>query len=61
LKLEGLLTEQRNPASEGIDARSTAEIVRIINDEDLNTDNGYGDCLTWRRHHRNNRRARRFC
>lgn len=34
MKLEGLLTEQRNPASEGIDARSTAEIVRIINDED---------------------------
>ncbi|MFN7922656.1 MAG: N-acetylmuramic acid 6-phosphate etherase [Bryobacteraceae bacterium] len=32
--LERLLTEQRNPASEGIDARPTAEIVRIINDED---------------------------
>lgn len=32
--LEHLLTEQRNPASEGIDARSTGEILRIINRED---------------------------
>jgi N-acetylmuramic acid 6-phosphate etherase len=29
-----LLTEQPNPASEGIDARATAEILRIINTED---------------------------
>jgi N-acetylmuramic acid 6-phosphate etherase len=32
--LEDLLTEQRNPASDGIDGRETAEILRIINDED---------------------------
>jgi N-acetylmuramic acid 6-phosphate etherase len=32
--LEDLLTEQRNPASDGIDARETAEILRIINEED---------------------------
>ncbi len=32
--LEHLLTEQPNPASEGIDARPTADILRIINDED---------------------------
>lgn len=32
--LEKLLTEQANPASAGIDARSTAEILRIINEED---------------------------
>jgi N-acetylmuramic acid 6-phosphate etherase len=32
--LEKLLTEQANPASAGIDGRSTAEILRIINDED---------------------------
>ncbi|PYT31666.1 MAG: N-acetylmuramic acid 6-phosphate etherase [Acidobacteria bacterium] len=32
--LEHLLTEQPNPASEGIDARSTEEILRIINSED---------------------------
>jgi N-acetylmuramic acid 6-phosphate etherase len=32
--LEHLLTEQPNPASEGIDARSTEEILRIINNED---------------------------
>jgi N-acetylmuramic acid 6-phosphate etherase len=32
--LERLLTEQRNPASDGIDARSTLDVVRIINDED---------------------------
>ena len=33
-ELEKLLTEQRNPASDGIDARETSEIVRIINEED---------------------------
>jgi N-acetylmuramic acid 6-phosphate etherase len=32
--LEKLLTEQANPASAGIDGRSTAEILRIINEED---------------------------
>jgi N-acetylmuramic acid 6-phosphate etherase len=32
--LEHLLTEQPNPASEGIDARPTEEILRIINAED---------------------------
>jgi N-acetylmuramic acid 6-phosphate etherase len=32
--LEKLLTEQANPASAGIDGRSTAEILRIINDQD---------------------------
>ena len=32
--LEDLLTEQPNPASEGIDARSTTEILRIMNEED---------------------------
>ena len=32
--LEHLLTEQPNPASEGIDALPTAEILRIINRED---------------------------
>ena len=32
--LDDRLTEQRNPRSEGIDGRSSLEIVRIINDED---------------------------
>jgi N-acetylmuramic acid 6-phosphate etherase len=32
--LEGLLTEQRNPASEDIDVRTTAEMLRIMNAED---------------------------
>ena len=32
--LEKLLTEQANPASAGIDGRSTADILRIINEED---------------------------
>jgi N-acetylmuramic acid 6-phosphate etherase len=32
--LEHLLTEQPNPASEGIDAASTEQILRIINSED---------------------------
>lgn len=32
--LGGLLTEQRNPSSEGIDAKSTLEVLRVINDED---------------------------
>src|SRR6202049_841982 len=32
--LEHLLTEQPNPASEGIDAASTGQILRIINSED---------------------------
>jgi N-acetylmuramic acid 6-phosphate etherase len=32
--LEDLLTEQRNPASEGIDALPTEEILRVINTED---------------------------
>jgi N-acetylmuramic acid 6-phosphate etherase len=32
--LKDLLTEQRNPASEHIDARSTVEILEIINSED---------------------------
>jgi N-acetylmuramic acid 6-phosphate etherase len=32
--LEDLLTEQPNPASEGIDARPTGEILRIMNEED---------------------------
>ncbi len=32
--LGGLLTEQRNPSSEGIDAKSTLEVLRVINEED---------------------------
>jgi len=32
--LDKLLTEQANPASAGIDARSTADILRIINEQD---------------------------
>jgi N-acetylmuramic acid 6-phosphate etherase len=32
--LDGLLTEQRNPASEGIDALPTREVLAIINQED---------------------------
>jgi N-acetylmuramic acid 6-phosphate etherase len=32
--LENLLTEQSNPASEGIDALPTGQILRIINEED---------------------------
>src|SRR5215470_5180731 len=32
--LEHLLTEQPNPASEGIDVLPTAEVLRIINQED---------------------------
>src|SRR5690242_13208142 len=32
--LEHLLTEQPNPASEGIDALPTSEILRVINEED---------------------------
>jgi N-acetylmuramic acid 6-phosphate etherase len=32
--LENLLTEQPNPASEGIDRQSTEAVVRIINNED---------------------------
>jgi N-acetylmuramic acid 6-phosphate etherase len=34
LMLERLLTEQRNPASSEIDARPTADVLKIINDED---------------------------
>ena len=33
-EIEGLSTEQRNPKSMDIDARSTSEILKIINDED---------------------------
>jgi N-acetylmuramic acid 6-phosphate etherase len=32
--LEDLLTEQRNPASAGIDKLTTAEMLRVINEED---------------------------
>src|SRR5829696_1096566 len=32
--LENLLTEQRNPASAQIDTLATAEMLRVINDED---------------------------
>ena len=32
--LENLLTEQSNPASEGIDTLPTVEILRVINNED---------------------------
>ena len=32
--LEDLLTEQRNPASAGIDKLPTAEMLRVINEED---------------------------
>lgn len=32
--LEGLLTEQRNPASRNIDALPTEEVLRIINEQD---------------------------
>ena len=34
MNLDRLLTEQANPASRDIDTRSTAEILRIINEED---------------------------
>ncbi len=34
MSLQGLLTEQLNPASEGIDGRPTVDILRIINEED---------------------------
>jgi len=34
MKLDNLLTEQVNPASGGIDQRSTVEMLRIINEED---------------------------
>jgi|SRR5579863_7845994 len=34
MNLDGLLTEQRNPASEGIDALPTADVLSIINQED---------------------------
>lgn len=34
MKLETLLTEQRNPASAGIDRMSTAEMLRVMNAED---------------------------
>ena len=34
LDLKKIATEQRNPASEGIDRKSTLDIVRIINEED---------------------------
>jgi N-acetylmuramic acid 6-phosphate etherase len=34
MNLEGLLTEQTNPDSRDIDTRSTAEVLRIMNDED---------------------------
>jgi N-acetylmuramic acid 6-phosphate etherase len=40
--LEKLLTEQPNPASEGIDARSTEEILRIVNTEDRNIADAVG-------------------
>ena len=33
-EISGLPTEQRNPKSMDIDARSTMEILKIINDED---------------------------
>ena len=34
MKLDTLLTEQRNPASAGIDRMSTAELLRVMNAED---------------------------
>ena len=34
MKLDGLLTEQSNPASAGIDALPTIDVLAIINDED---------------------------
>jgi N-acetylmuramic acid 6-phosphate etherase len=34
VKLDGLLTEQSNPASAGIDALPTIDVLAIINDED---------------------------
>lgn len=34
MKLAGLLTEQRNPASREIDSLSTREMLRIVNEED---------------------------
>lgn len=34
MQLEKLLTEQRNPASDGIDTRSTADMLAIMNAED---------------------------
>jgi len=33
--LDNLLTEQQNPASEGIDALSSEGILRVMNGEDL--------------------------
>ncbi|HKX00519.1 MAG TPA: N-acetylmuramic acid 6-phosphate etherase [Bryobacteraceae bacterium] len=44
--LEHLLTEQTNPASEGIDALPTPEILRIINNEDRNVAEAVGRELT---------------
>jgi N-acetylmuramic acid 6-phosphate etherase len=36
MNLEALLTEQVNPASRDIDAQSTEQVLRIVNDEDRN-------------------------
>jgi len=36
MNLEALLTEQVNPASRDIDAQSTEQMLRIVNDEDRN-------------------------
>jgi N-acetylmuramic acid 6-phosphate etherase len=43
--LEHLLTEQRNPASEGIDALPTDQILKIINDEDRKVADAVADEL----------------
>ncbi|MFN0171169.1 MAG: N-acetylmuramic acid 6-phosphate etherase [Bryobacteraceae bacterium] len=40
--LDKLLTEQSNPASSGIDAKSTVDILRIMNQEDRRV----ADCVT---------------
>lgn len=44
--LEDLLTEQRNPASKGIDALPTEEILRVINTEDRKVAEAVGRQIT---------------
>jgi N-acetylmuramic acid 6-phosphate etherase len=43
--LEQLLTEQRNPRSERIDALSTEEMLRVINDEDRKIADAVGNAI----------------
>ena len=45
MKLETLLTEQRNPASAGIDRMSTFEMLRVMNAEDAKVAGAVGAAL----------------